>query len=175
MQTTSYELAYEILKEINAHAGRHHHPAETLTHTEELLLTRVQQFLPSRVGAFEEAFAIGLCVASGWAEQNVDLLAKRTAFEEALFTLWDKGVSYVYQKHPRLNPKDKNEMEQVICQGFLEGVSLGKKVRELSVCTKMSTQKVVETLDIIGSDPTAAVRHICARSKHVCRQSLRER
>lgn len=175
MQKNFGELAGDILQQIFSRPARYRTPMDAIASVEELLVFKIQDFLPSRIGAFEESFVIGLCVASGWALHNRDLLKNEEAFKDNLWAIWDNGMKYFYQNHTRLNPGNRQSMEQVICQGFVEGVSVGKKIKELSVYSKMSTEKVLETLETIKNDPARATHILSSRFKNTPRNERNDR
>ncbi|MBR5130084.1 MAG: hypothetical protein IKV03_02535 [Alphaproteobacteria bacterium] len=137
---------------------------EGVVRIEEMLLKKAPRFMPSKVGAFEESVLIGMCFASDWAEQNKDLiLGDELRAKEQLFSL-HSAADYVYKGTKRITCKDKRSLEEIICTGFRQGISFGYKIKNLSVSSQMTTDKVLETFELLRQNPILVSKIISARA-----------
>lgn len=156
-------FALSILKEVISHPSSFS-AEENLVRTEELLLNKAPRQMPSKVGAFEESILVGMCLASGWLTDNADLI-KTDEFEakEQLYLL-HKATDHIYDSMKRITCKDKRSLEEVICTGFKEGISFGYKIKKMSVCSQMTTEKMLETFNLLKENPSLVSKVISSRA-----------
>lgn len=156
-------FALTILKDVSSRTATMS-IEDKIVYTEELLVNKAPRLMPSKVGSFEESVLIGLCVASRWSEDNADLI-KTDEFEakEQLYAL-HQVTDHIYENMKRITCKDKRSLEEVICLGFKEGIALGYKVRSLSVCSQMTTAKILETFEVIKENPSFLSKIISSRA-----------
>ncbi len=155
-------FALSILKEVLSHPSSFS-AEENLIRTEELLLNKAPRQMPSKVGSFEESVLVGMCLASGWLADNADLI-KTDEFEtkEQLYLL-HKATDHIYDSMKRITCKDKRSLEEVICTGFKEGISFGYKIKKMSVCSQMTTEKMLETFNLLKENPILVSKVISSR------------
>ena len=156
-------FALSILNEVLSHPSSFS-AEENLIRTEELLLNKAPRHMPSKVGAFEESILVGMCLASGWLTDNADLI-RTDEFEakEQLYLL-HKATDHIYDSMKRITCKDKRSLEEVICTGFKEGISFGYKIKKMSVCSQMTTEKMLETFNLLKENPALVSKVISSRA-----------
>ena len=156
-------FALSILKDIVSHPSSLS-IEESLIRTEELLINKAPRLMPSKVGSFEESVLVGMCLASGWLEHNADLItANEYEAKEQLYIL-HKATDHIYDNMKRITCKDKRSLEEVICTGFKEGISFGYKIKKLSAYSQMTTEKMLETFELLKEHPALVTKVISSRA-----------
>lgn len=156
-------FALNIMKEVLSHPTCES-VEESLIRTEELLINKAPRQMPSKVGSFEESVLVGMCLASGWMEHNADLI-KTNEFEakEQLYIL-HQATDHIYDSMKRITCKDKRSLEEIICTGFKEGIAFGYKIKQLSAHSQMTTEKMLETFELLKENPALVSRVISSRA-----------
>ncbi len=163
-------FALKICKEILSHP-KYISSDDGIVGIEEAMLQQVAREMPSKVGAFEEAMVVGVCVSSGWLADNQDIIAgDELKAKAALFYLHSPIIRHIYKSVPRITSRDKRPLEQAVCEGFQHGIACGYKIKKLSVFSKMTTQKVLETFDLLQDENLNTAKILSART-HMTKES----
>lgn len=158
------DFALKICKEILSHP-KYISSTDGIVGIEETMLQQAVRQMPSKVGAFEEAMVVGVCVSSGWLEDNKDIISgDELKAKEELFRLHNPIIRYVYKSIPRITSRDKRPLEQAVCEGFQQGIACGYKIKNLSVYSQMTTQKLLETFDLLQNETLSTVKILSART-----------
>ena len=120
--------------------------------------------MPSKVGSFEESVLVGMCLASGWLEHNADLITSNEYEAKEQLYILHKATDHIYDSMKRITCKDKRSLEEVICTGFKEGISFGYKIKKLSAHSQMTTEKMLETFELLKENPALVSRVISSRA-----------
>ena len=155
-------FALSILKDIVSHPSSLS-IEESLIRTEELLINKAPRLMPSKVGSFEESVLVGMCLASGWLEHNANLIISNEYEAKEQLYILHKATDYIYDNMKRITCKDKRSLEEVICTGFKEGISFGYKIKKLSVHSQMTTEKMLETFELLKEHPALVTKVISSR------------
>ena len=157
-------FALKICKEILSHS-KYTSSVDGIVGIEEAMLQQVAREMPSKVGAFEEAMVVGVCISSGWLQDNGDIiLGDELKAKEELFCLHSPIIHYIYKSVSRITSRDKRSLEQAICEGFKHGIACGYKIKNLSVYSQMTTQKLLETFDLLQEAPLNTAKILSART-----------
>lgn len=156
-------FALKICKEILSHP-KYTSLQEGIVGIEENLSQQAVRDMPSKVGAFEGSIVVGVCLSSGWLENNKDIvMGDELVAREELFRMHNPIIRYIYKSVPRITSRDKRPLEQAVCEGFQHGIACGYKIKKLSVYSQMTTQKLLETFDLFQEDRFNTSKILSAR------------
>ena len=156
-------FALSILKDILSHPTNSS-IEENLIRTEELLINKAPRLMPSKVGSFEESILVGMCLASGWLEHNAGLIISNEYEAKEQLYILHKATDHIYDNMKRITCKDKRSLEEIVCTGFKEGISFGYKIKKLSDCSHMTTEKMIETFKLLKENPALVTKVISSRT-----------
>lgn len=162
-QPDNITLASYILHEIVSKMPRAQFAAkhgieweEQIVKLEETTTLETLHNMKSLVGAFDHAAVVGTCLASGWLESNVPVLLddeNPSGIMDELGQFSHLITEIVHKKVPPIRPVDKRTKEQLITQGFLLGLDLGRCLKNITPYAPMSGLKLREMLETVKKDP----------------------
>lgn len=134
---------------------------EQIVKLEETTTAETLHNMKSLVGAFDHAAVVGACLTSGWFQNNVDILLDEENLSQILNELGQFShliTDYVHKKVPAIRPDDKRTKEQLVKQGFLLGLDLGRCLNNMTPYAPMNAVKMREMLEMIKAEPDL-IRH----------------
>lgn len=162
-QPDNITLASYILHEIVSKMPRAQFAAkhgieweEQIVKLEETTTFETLHNMKSFVGAFDHAAVVGACLASGWLESNVSVLLDDENPSRVMDELGPFShliTEIVHKKVPPIRPIAKRTKEQLITQGFLLGLDLGRCLKNITPYSKMSSVKMREVLEMVKDRP----------------------
>lgn len=146
-QISSNVLAYEILRQIVLKPAQYNKTPEGLVQIESMMLKMVQANMPSKAGAVDKAVIVGAMMASGWIEENQEMILKqRVQVHADLFKISMLLFQVAYKGQNHVTSLDRRTDEELIYQGFQKGISLGRRIKKMSYGKPMATSNVLSAL-----------------------------